>query len=155
VSLFAELALALAGFTGVAAAFGGRERAYSQADRARLLSISLSSGAVLAGTLVAWTLAAAGCSAATVFGWSSLAGAFVLVFFFLKVLPHAYSLARDPEASTSPFIAHLGTVVYGAGIFLFAGNFLVWGEAWPLLAGSSIHLGWGIFLFARVLTQRN
>jgi len=43
-SLLAELALGLGGFTGVAAAFGGPERAYTAAERMRLLSIFLSAG---------------------------------------------------------------------------------------------------------------
>jgi hypothetical protein len=154
-SLLAELALGLAGFTGVAGAFGGRERVYSEADRARLLSIFLSSGSVLAGSLGAWTLTAAGWSETTSFRWSSLAAASVLVFFFVKVLPRAYALARDPHASTSTFIALLGTLLYATAVFFHAANFILWGEAWPLLLGSSIHLGWGLFLFARILTHQN
>jgi hypothetical protein len=151
----AELALGLAGFTGVAGAFAGRERAYSEADRARLLSIFLCSGSVLAGSLGAWTLTAAGWSEATAFRWSSLAAASVLVFSFVKVFPQVVALARDPHASTSTFIALVGTLLFAASICFYAANFILWGEAWPLLAGSSVLLGWGLFLFARILTHRN
>ena len=39
--LFAELSIALAGFTGVAAAFGGRDREFSRIDRGRLDAVFL------------------------------------------------------------------------------------------------------------------
>lgn len=43
-SLIAELALGLAGFTGVAGAFGGRERVYTPADHARIEGIFMLKG---------------------------------------------------------------------------------------------------------------
>jgi hypothetical protein len=50
-SLYAELALALAGFTGVASAFAGRERAFRPTELTRLQGILVNSASVLAGCL--------------------------------------------------------------------------------------------------------
>ncbi|MGH0029313.1 MAG: hypothetical protein ACQGVC_05955 [Myxococcota bacterium] len=46
-ALLAELAIALAGFAGVAAAFAGKERAYGPSERLRLFSLFLDSGTIL------------------------------------------------------------------------------------------------------------
>ena len=46
--VLAELSLALAGFTGVVSAFGGRERAFNQVEQMRLAMILVNSGGPLA-----------------------------------------------------------------------------------------------------------
>ena len=99
-SLLAELALALAGFTGVAGAFGGRDRSYSSGDLIRIESIFLSAGSVLLGTLCALTLCGAGFSDAAAYEWSSLVAASMLSPFFYRLTPRAIKLARDTAATT-------------------------------------------------------
>ena len=154
-SLLAELALGLAGFTGVAGAFGGRDRAYSDADRVRLQSIFLAAGSVLVGSLCALTLTAAGWSPGQSYRWGSLPAAAVLMPFFYRVMPQAYALARDPDASTSIRVFAFASAQNLVSVCLLAGNFIAWREAWPLVGAFSIQLTWGLFLFARILTQRN
>ena len=154
-SLLAELALGLAGFTGVAGAFGGRDRVYSNADRVRLQSIFLAAGCVLVGSLCALTLIAAGWSPGQSYRWSSLLAAAVLTPFLYRVQPQAYALARDPDASTSIGIFSVASAQNVVSMCLLAGNFIAWREAWPLFGAFSIQLTWGLFLFSRILTQRN
>jgi hypothetical protein len=153
-SLLAELAVGLAGFTGVAAAFGGRDRRYSDPDRARLLSIFLSAGCVLVGSLCALTLTSAGWSSGQSFRWSGLTAAAVLIPSFYSVIPQAYAFAKDPDATTSFVIVALAAVANTVSVLLLAGNFIVWKEAWPVFGTFSIQLAWGLFLFARVLMVR-
>ena len=153
--MLAELALGLAGFTGVAAAFGGRDRTYSTAERARIIAIFLSAGGVLVGTLCVLTLTATGGSATAAYVWASLVAATVQFSFLYLIIPQAYALAKDPEASTSIWTFGLAVTQCVASLCLLAGNLVGWREAWPLIAAFSIQLTWGLFVFARILTQRN
>lgn len=50
-SLYAELALALAGFAGVTSAFAGRDRAFKPTERSRVEAVLMNSAAALAGCL--------------------------------------------------------------------------------------------------------
>ncbi len=154
-SLLAELALGLAGFTGVAGAFGGRDRAYSNADRVRLQSIFLAAGCVLVGSLCVLTLTAAGWAPGQSYRWGGLSAAAILIPYFYRTLPQGYTLARDPDASTSIRVFALASAQNVVSVCLLAGNFIAWREAWPLFGAFSIQLTWGLFLFSRILTQRN
>jgi hypothetical protein len=153
--LLAELALALAGFTGVAGAFGGRDRSYSSGDLIRMESIFLSAGSVLLGTLCALTLCGAGFSDAVAYEWSSLVAASMLSPFFFRLTPRAIKLAADTAATTSSSVVALGSVQTLASVSILVGNFIAWGAAWPLLTASTLQIAWGLFLFARIMTHRN
>jgi hypothetical protein len=152
-SLLAELALGLAGFTGIAATFGGRERAYSGGDRFRIELIFMLAGSALAGSLTALTLSAAGCSTATSFGWASLVAAAIHCRPAFISFKQAIAVARDPEMSPFYLIVVSAVVLLSSCLGLQIGNLWLWRDAWPLLAASSLQLGWGLFLFARLLTQ--
>jgi hypothetical protein len=153
--LLAELALGLAGFTGVAGTFGGRDRVYSPADQIRIESIFTLTGSVMAGSLVALTLDAAGSSSATSYGWASLIAAAILSRPASLAFTRGTALAKNPEVSTSQFVVVLAAALMLGALGLHIGNLLLWREAWPLFAASSLQLAWGLFLFARILTQRN
>ena len=137
------------------AQLGSRDRAYSNADRVRLQSIFLAAGCVLVGSLCALTFTAAGWPPGQSYRWCSLPAAAVLIPFFYRVQPQAYALARDPAASTSIPVFAFASAQNLVSVCLLAGNFIVWREAWPLFGAFSIQLIWGLFLFARILTQRN
>jgi hypothetical protein len=131
-SLLAELALGLTGFTGVAAAFGGSDRAFSGPDRFRLLAIFLSAASVLVG---------------------SLSAILILMPFFYRVLPRTYAFARDPDLGTSILIfGFVAAQVIISGLLL-VGKFIFWREAWPLFGAFSVQLALGLFLFARILLR--
>jgi hypothetical protein len=154
-SLIAELALGLAGFTGVAGTFGGRDRDYSPADQARIESIFMLTGSVLAGSLASLTLLSAGFPNAASYGWASLIAGAICFRPLYIALTRGVSLAKDPEMSTSSLIVIASLVIILSSLGFNIGNFLLWKNAWPLLAASSLQLAWALFLFARILTQRN
>jgi hypothetical protein len=153
-SLLAELALALGGFTGVAAAFGGRDRTYTVSERTRLITIFLSAGGALAGSLCVLTFASTGTLASSAFVWASVLGA-TSQLLHLWIMPRAYRLAIDPKASTlgSTFALLVVYVAVSLGLLLL--NATVWREAWPLVAAFSVQLVWGLWVFSRILTQRD
>ena len=153
-SLLAELALALGGFTGVAAAFGGRDRTYTIAERIRLITIFLSAGGALAGSLCVLTFASAGALGTSTFVWASALGASSQLSHLL-LMPRAYRLAIDPKASAvgSTFALLVTYVAVSLGLLLL--NATVWREAWPLVAAFSVQLVWGLWVFSRILTQRD
>ncbi len=128
---------------------------YSNADRARLLSIFLAAGCVLVGSLCTLTLTAAGWSSGQSYRWGGLSAAAILIPSFYYVLPQAYAFARDPDASTSFAIFAFALAQIIVSVLLLAGNFIVWREAWPLFGAFSIQLTWGLFLFARILMRQN
>jgi hypothetical protein len=61
--LLAELAIAVAGFAGVASAFGGRERSFGPAELIRLKALFQFSALVLTGCFSLAALASAGIAA--------------------------------------------------------------------------------------------
>jgi len=153
-SLLTELAIALGGFAGVAAAFGGRDRAYSISERIRLMTIFLSAGGALAGSLCVLAFASAGALAGPAFVWASALAA-IAQLAHLRIVPTAYRLAIDPEASTlgSTLALLIAYVAVSLGLLLM--NAAVWREAWPLVAAFSVQLVWGLWVFFRILTQRD
>ena len=154
-ALFAELSLGLAGFAGVAAAFGGRDRSFGPGDRNRLLGIFVCASATLAGCVLVLTLSSTHTPVQSVY-WITSALLFVTsaMASFTRV-PINYRLARDPKASIEPWAAHLASAFFATLLFLYGGNLWLGGEAWPLLAGFSLQLLFGLWLFTRILTRPN
>ncbi len=148
------MALALGGFTGVAAAFGGRDRAFTLAERTRLLAIFVAAGAVLAGSLCVLVAPSTGATEGFTYAAASLLGAAVLLPYF-RVIPRAYSLALDPAVTTSFGVLGVAASQLAVCVALLGGNLVWWREPWPLLIAFSIQLLWGLYLFARILGQRN
>jgi len=153
--LFAELALGLCGFTGVAATFGGRDRSYSVLDKVRIEGIFTQAGSVMLGSLAVLTVSVSASSSATAFGWGSLVAAMVLCRPVYTVFTIAIPLGRDPESSSSLFIAVVALTIISTCFLIHVANFALWRGAFPLLLAFSLQLAWSLFLFARILTQRN
>ncbi len=122
-----------------------------------LEGIFVNAGTVMVGSLCVLTLTGATISATAAYGWASLVAAAVQLRHLLRVgsISDGYALVKDSETSTSILTYVLGWASIVASLCLFAGNLIVWREAWPLLAAFSLLLTWGLFLFARLLTQRN
>jgi len=154
-SVLAELALGLAGFTGVAAAFGGRDRVFSYVDQVRLVGIFLAAGSVLVGCLAVLTLSSAEVSSATTYAWASFAAVSILSPNVYPLVPHTYGFWRDPEISTRGWVFAIVMGQLVACLVLLGGN-IASPEvaAWPLVAAFSIQLSYGLFLFARILIVR-
>jgi hypothetical protein len=120
----------------------------------RLLSIFISAGGALAGSLFVLTFTSSGASATAAYAYASVIGAGSPLL-HISFVRGTYGLAFDPEASTSVALVVLlvGFIVTTFG--LLAVNAAYWREAWPLAAAFSIQLVWGLWLFSRLLTRRN
>jgi hypothetical protein len=153
--VLAELSLALAGFTGVVAAFGGRERAFNQVDRMRLSTILWSSGGVLAGSLLLFVLSAGGLSAAAAFPTVGISMALIGVVNYVQLNPRVLDNLRNETTTVSNRSFSLGVAWVVAVIGLYVTAAVLGGEAWPLLAGFSLQLIWGLLVFSRLLTSSN
>jgi hypothetical protein len=106
-ALFAELSLGLAGFAGVAAAFGDRQRSHGAGDENRLFGLFVSAAVTLGGCVAILTLIATDVSNHYTFLLvSALLFAINGVVMCMR-LPNNYRLARAPEASIEPWAAHL------------------------------------------------
>lgn len=151
--LFAELSLALAGFSGVASAFGGRNREFSPIERGRLDAIFLFSGASLAVSLLVLTLADAGLSDARAYSIACAASGILILGIFCRQVPMVLKLRRDGESTTSrAFIAFAFVYLLALpGAYFWAAIFEQ--ASWPLFAGISSQLLYGLWMFARLLVR--
>lgn len=152
--LIAELAIGLAGFAGVAAAFAGRERAFQPSEKIRLLALFLNSSTILTGCggVLILPLAGVGPEATlTVVG----SGAIILfgipgVFWNAR----AYRVAREPGSSSEAWALHLTSVYLLVAVACFAGAALA-GSASLLATGFWIQLVYSLWMFWRLLTRPN
>ncbi len=154
-SLIAELSIGLAGFTGVAAAFGGRERAYQPIERVRLTAVFLISGGALAGCLAIHATAAAGFSAATQFQTAGTI-CFVITVCGLAVSgSKAIRETRNPESTASAGAVALNFGLTALCLVLYGMSVLQGGVPGPLVGGLSVQLLAGLWIFTRLLTRPN
>ena len=151
--LFSELSLATAGFSGVASAFGGRTRDFSPIERSRLDAIFQFSGASLGGSLLVLTLADAGLPHSRVYSIVSAVSGLLILGIFSRQIPRVLKLYREGNSTTSraflafaiPFLLGLAAFYFWAAIFEPA--------SWPLFAGISSQLLYGLWMFARLLLR--
>ena len=152
--LIAELALALVGFAGVAAAFGGAAREFRPTERERYVGLFFYAGVSLAGSLTVVVCSSAGLAESEVFRVASI----VSLAGVLGVLPRhrlAYLAARTPDSSSERWALYLTTASIIALLLVYAGNALVLASPWPLSAGYSMQLLLGVWLFFRILFRAN
>lgn len=149
--LLAELAIALAGFAGVSAAFAGRSRSYELLERTRVLALFVNSGAMLAGCGVAHSLLLAGAPPDTTFRLASLATAMVLIAFALPAVLRVYRAAQAPDSTVETWAVYLTTGYLLLSMLVLAAN--VWMGTAHLLVGTLwILLVYGLWMFSRLLT---
>jgi hypothetical protein len=153
--MLAEVAVALAGFTGIVATFGGRSRDYSDVDRIRLEGIFLASACVFANSLGVLTLSGTDLPPEAVYAYGAMPGVAALLRFLLSITPRAYALSRNVHTTTSTAIISLGIIQALLSVALLLGNAVVWRTTWPLFAASSVQLLWALLLFARLLVRPN
>ena len=98
-ALIAELAVGLAGFGGVAAAFGGRDRSYAPVELTRMRALFAHAALVLASSLLATSLLWFGLDLSQACFWSSalgLAGEVPAAAYFSS---RAYQYVVDPKGN--------------------------------------------------------
>ena len=145
--LFAELALGLAGFAGVAAAFAGPSRSYGPLEMSRLSGLFFNSGLTLGGSVLLLTLAAAGVKTELAFTTLSIVALVFMIVAGAVGLPPAYRAAEQRWA------VHASALTTGVLALVYGSNVWLGGEAWPVLAAFSWQLLYGLWLFTRILTR--
>jgi hypothetical protein len=152
--LLAELAIAVAGFAGVASAFGGRDRAFGPAELVRLTALFQFSTLVLAGCFGLASLASAGVGARTGLGLVSFAEGVALLALAAFALPGAFRIARSEESTIGGWPLAFVVSVYVVAIPLCLANALLMQREWPLIVVFSILILQSLWFFFRLLTLR-
>jgi len=153
-ALIAELALALAGFAGVAAAFGGRDRSYAPVELTRLrvlfshAFLALSTSLFAIGLLFATTTE-------TACRWASVAGMLsqtpTSAYFISLVYEHTAN--QDTTPGWRGFLLSLAAMV--AIPLLFGTSIALGGSSALLVFALSTQLLYGLWIFMRLLIHRN
>jgi len=151
--LFSELAIAVAGFAGVAVALGGRDRAFGPMELVRVKSLFLYSALVLAGCFGLFALVAAEVSAVVAIRLVSFGEAIGFAVFTAETAPGAIRLTRSNESSTRPWVPFFVVGTYGVNILICLVNGLVVAREWPLIVVFSITIIQSLWLFHRLLTR--
>ena len=153
--LFAELSLALAGFSGVAAAFGGRDRAYRPIEIARLALVLAFSGMSLVGALLVIAMTHAGLSSGDTYAASALVACVLFVAYAARHMPPVIKLYRAGESTTSGTYILFSLSYVCAVTVLLLWSALFEREAWPLIVTISSQLVYGLWVFSRLLLRAN
>jgi hypothetical protein len=151
--LLAEVAIAIAGFAGVASVFGGRDKQYRDAELLRIRGLFQLSALVLAGCFGVASFKAAGMShEATV----SLVSMILMVANGLVALDAPLkALKLYGRNGSTVTVASLVIVwsLYLVGVPLLAANLLFIRQEWPLILLFSLTVLVSIWSFYRLVTR--
>lgn len=154
-ALLAELSLGLAGFGGVAAAFGGSRRQYTRAELTRLLALffhaSLSLALSLLGTSLLWFEQ----PIASVAFWTCCFGSVVELPTGAYLTARAYRFTKDQQTTTTWWVFWAVTVPTWAAGGLYVAGAATGGSIALLVSGLSLQILLGLWMFVRVLTLRD
>lgn len=154
-ALLAELSLGLAGFGGVAAAFGGSSRQYTRAELTRLRALFFHASLSLALSLLGTSLLWFELPIASVAFWACCLGALVHLPVSVYLTVRAHRFAKDQQTTTTWLVFWAVTVpTWLAGGFYAAGA-AAGGSIALLVSGLSLQLLLGLWMFVRVLTLRD
>ena len=154
-ALIAELALALAGFAGVASAFGGRDRSYAPVEVSRLQSLFAHACLALALSLFAISLLSFGLGSKPSTFWPSAAGAPTQTVVAAYFIPRAYRYASDPNASPGWWGFGVSSSAMGLSLLLLSASVASGGSMGMLVSALSVQLLFGLWIFTRLLIYRN
>ena len=151
----AELGLGLAGFAGVAAAFGGRSREYGTTDLVRLKVLFFSAGSTVAGCLTVFTFASYGLDEANSYLIISAVLALVSGAAGVPLLRAAYGIVRDSKAGAPAWVFLTGMTYFVIVETLYVSNLFKGGEPGALIAAFSLSLVYGLWMFTRLMVRPN
>jgi hypothetical protein len=155
VTLFAELALGLAGFAGVVSAFSGRERSFRPAERLRLIALMVLSGIVLAGCLIYVTLSVAGVSDSFSRQATAIVCALGTAVVAATLLPELWRRYQDADASVARSSFYMATSLIIGSLSLYIIATTSYGVAWMIALGFTLQLLHGLWMFVLLLTRQN
>ena len=154
-SLYAELALALAGFAGVASAFAGRDRQFRPTEGVRIRAVLANSAAVLFGCLAFYSGLGAELTAD---GALRLSG-FTSFLFSLRVttveIPDGWRHAKDPDSTTEMWVLYVILASNLSLLAMYGWTALFGGGPALLLIGFPIQMLVALWMFTRLLTRPN
>ena len=153
--LYAELSLALAGFVGVVSAFGGRDREFRPTERVRFLYVVMFAGSVFAGCLGFFTASSGGNSLAVSCVVAGVSSLLVTVIAGWRVVPPGWKHAKDPDSTTEPLSLYAGSGAQIVAAALYVWVVLAGGSPLPMVAGFSLQLLFGLWMFVRLLSRAN
>jgi hypothetical protein len=154
-SLLAELAIAIAGFGGVAAAFGGRDRTFKPTERMRLVAIFIHAGTAFFGCLLWTTAFEAGLPATKIQKLVSIGMLGCVVIFMMSRLPATFRNASEPDSTSETWVLVV-TVSYTLVLFcVYVANAVWLASSWVLAAAFSLQLLFSLWMFFRLLTRPN
>jgi hypothetical protein len=152
--LLAEIAIAVAGFAGVATAFGGRERNFGIIEKIRLTALFQYSAMVLAGCFILLALDSAEIPAPTTIALASFAVAVALFALAVSAMPRVIRQALSEDSTSSKGALALVIAVYAVTIPLCGINAFVLKAQWPLITVFALLILESLWLFHRLLTLK-
>ena len=155
IELYAELALALAGFAGVASAFSGRERRFRPVERLRLVGVVSLSASTFAGCLAHAVATIAGLSVLHASSIAALANLVLLASLVIRILPEFWRRSKDSDAQVDGYSIWLANSLFLGEIVLLAYTLFGFGGGWQLALAFSLQLLHGLWLFFLLLTREN
>ncbi len=153
--LLAEVAIAIAGFAGVASAFGGREKQYRDAELLRIRGLFELSALVLIGCFGIAVVHASGMSKQQAISLVSLTLVLAYGMVVFDVPLKAIKLYRNGESTVTVGALATAFSVYVIGLPLLAANMFVMREEWPLILVMSLSILQSIWSFYRLVTRGN
>jgi len=153
--LLAEIAIAIAGFAGVASVFGGRERRYGEAELLRIRGLFELSALVLLGSFGISVVQASGMSSQQAISLVSVVLIVAYCMVFLDVPLKALKLYRKGESTVTVGALVTAISVYVFGLPLLAANLLMIRQEWPLILILSLSILQSIWSFYRLVTREN
>jgi hypothetical protein len=154
-AVYSELAIGLAGFSGVAAAFSGRDRKFKPTELARLQTVLMSSASVVLGSLSFYVASTIGADPSTPTIAAAVTSLTCTLYYAFTVLPRAWRALSDPDSTSNKAVLTIFTAITVAILLAYAGCVLLRGLSTLLVAGFSMQLAYGLWSFTRLLTRPN
>jgi hypothetical protein len=151
----AEIAIAIAGFAGVASVFGGRDKQYREAELLRIRGLFQMSALVLLGSFGIFVGQASGMSNQQTISLVSLVLIVAYGMNILDVPLKAKRLYRTPGSTVTVGALVILFSLYIFGLPLLVANLLVIRQEWPLILLLSLTILQSIWAFYRLVTREN
>jgi hypothetical protein len=154
-SLYAEISIAIAGFTGVSASFAGRDRMFRPTERTRLHAVLLNSSSVFGGCLGYYSASSAGLSVTTACAVAATVSFLLTVPLIVFVIPAGWRHHKDPDSTTETWFLYVVTV-YGLSLLVLysIAATQVSGQH-VLVIAFSLQMLFALWMFFRLLTRPN
>ena len=153
--LLVEIAIAVAGFAGVATVFGGQNRSFQAAENLRLRALFQNSALVLVGCMSLLALDAADVEHRWNVAAVSLLVVSIYLVTFFDVPLKSMKLRSSNDSSVTAFSLSIAVSPFVIGVPLLLGNALHLQQEWPLVIVFSHYILVSLWVFYRLLTNRN